>query len=48
MEKFFKIGNIISEYIKDKKGKGISFSSEIKNGLTLLGLINNIIIPKYI
>ena len=48
MEYFFKIGKIISEYIKDKKGKGISFSSEIKNALSLLGLINNKIFEKEI
>ena len=41
MEYFSKIGKIISEYIKEKKLKGTSFSSEIKNALGLLGLINN-------
>ena len=41
MKYFHEVGKIISEYIKDKKSKGISFSNEIKNGLKLLGFMNN-------
>ena len=41
MKYFNTIGKIISEYIKDKKAKEISFSNEIKIALKLLGFIDN-------
>ena len=38
---FLNVGKVIYTYIKDKKDKGIDYSDEIKNGLTLLSFINN-------
>ena len=48
MKYFHNVGKIIAEYIKDKKSKGISFSNEIKNGLKLLGFMNNKYLEKEI
>ena len=46
LEYFYNVGKVISNYIKDKKTKGIDYSNERKNALILLGFINDEIFEK--